>query len=259
MGIVNTTPDSFYPGSRKHGTAEALEAVRTMVDEGADIVDVGGESTRPGSDPVSAEEEIRRVVPVVEGARRFTDIPISIDTRKALVAAAALDAGADIVNDISALRDDPEMGLLAAERGCPVILMHIRGTPKTMQENPRYDDPVAEVIQELSDRASEALRYGIRRESIVLDPGIGFGKRLADNLQLLKHINRIRDLGYPVLVGLSRKSFIDKLLGLQVEERLAATLAAEAYTAARGADILRVHDVKETVHLVRMLAAIESA
>jgi dihydropteroate synthase len=259
MGIVNATPDSFYPGSRRQATDEAVEAVRTMLADGADIIDIGGESTRPGSDPVALEQEIERVIPVIEAVREFSNVTISIDTRRARVAEAALDVGADIINDISALRDDSGMGPLAAQRKCPVVLMHIRGTPQTMQQSPHYQDAVAEVVEELAARVEVAQTHGIGREKLIVDPGIGFGKRLEDNLLLLRHIRKIRDLGCPVLVGLSRKSFIDKLLNVPVGERLAASLAAEAYTIMQGAEIIRVHDVRESVHLVKMLSAIGSA
>lgn len=259
MGIVNATPDSFYPGSRRQAVDEALRTVRTMVEDGADIIDIGGESTRPGSDPVAPEHEIERVIPIIEAVREFTTVPISIDTRRARVAEAALDAGADIINDISALRDDCEMGPLAAQRQCPVVLMHMRGTPQTMQQRPHYDDAVGEVVEELAERVAVAEKHGILPEMLILDPGIGFGKRLQDNLLLLRYIGRIRDLGCPVLVGLSRKSFIDKLLDLPVEQRMAASLAAEAFAVMQGAEIIRVHDVRESVHLVKMLSAIGSA
>ena len=259
MGIINATPDSFYPGSRKQAVVEAALAAQAMVGDGVDIIDIGGESTRPGSDPVECEQEMERVIPVIEAVRDFTDIPISIDTRRALVAESALDAGADIINDISALRDDETMGVLAAERQCPVVLMHIRGTPRTMQGDPSYHDPVSEVVEELRSRVEVAVKHGINPDMLILDPGIGFGKRLDDNLLLLRHIRRIGDVGCPVLVGVSRKSFIDKLLGVPVAERLAASLAAEAYTIMQGVEIIRIHDVRESVHLVQMLAAIQSA
>ena len=259
MGIVNCTPDSFYSSSRVNTKTAAVELARSMMDAGADILDIGGESTRPGSVSVSVEEEIARVVPVIKEIRDFSDLPVSIDTRKSEVAARALDAGADIVNDISAMRDDADMPDLVATRKCPVVLMHMRGTPKTMQRNPYYDDAVPEIVAELSAYIDTALSAGVERGNIILDPGIGFGKRLCDNLQLLKHIDEIRNLRYPVLVGLSRKSFIEKLLGLPVEERLTASLAAEAYVILKGADIIRAHDVAETVQLVKTLDAIQTA
>ena len=259
MGIVNCTPDSFYPGSRVETKDAAVELARNMIDQGADILDIGGESTRPGSESTSADEEAARVVPVIREIRHFCDLPISVDTQKEMVARRALDAGADIINDVSAMRDDNKMSVLAAERGCPVVLMHMRGTPKTMQQDPHYDDTVGEVTAELSEFAESAISAGVARDNIILDPGIGFGKRLSDNLLLLKEIDKIRGLGFPVLVGLSRKSFIHGLLGLAVEERLPASLAAEAFVTCRGAEILRVHDVSETVHLSKILAAIQRA
>ncbi len=259
MGIVNCTPDSFYAGSRTYTKEAAVELARGMVGAGADILDIGGESTRPESDSVRASEETARVVPVIEAIRGFCDLPISIDTRKAEVAERALDAGADIVNDISAMREDSGMRNLVAARGCPVVLMHMRGTPKTMQRDPWYADTVREVAAELAGFADFTMAGGVERDKIVLDPGIGFGKRLIDNLRLLKHIDALHELGFPVLIGLSRKSFIEKLLGLPAEERLSASLAAEAYVVLKGAEIVRVHDVRETVHLVKTLSAIQKA
>ena len=259
MGIINCTADSFYPGSRAADNAAALALAESMIEAGADILDIGGESTRPGSDSVDAREEAERVVPVIEEIRGLCNLPISIDTRKAVVAEQALNAGADIINDISALRDDEKMSDLAASRGCAVVLMHMRGSPKTMQQSPYYDDAVTEVVGELSRFIDSALSAGIDRNRIIVDPGIGFGKRLCDNLRLLKCIDDFHKLGYPVLVGLSRKSFIEKLLDLKVEERLAASLAAEAYVVLKGAEILRVHDVAETVQVVKTLCAIQNA
>lgn len=256
MGVINCTPDSFYPGSRRPGTAKAVaEAVR-MIAEGADILDIGGESSRPGSDYVSLDEELERVIPVVEGIRERSDIPLSIDTRKSSVAAAALEAGADIINDISALQDDPALAPLAAEKGVPVVLMHKKGVPKTMQENPEYADPVSEITAELKARAEAAMSAGIRRENIIIDPGIGFGKRLEDNLAILRNLDVFSALGFPVLLGASRKSFIGAILGAEVQDRLAGTLAVHAWAFFHGADIIRVHDVKDSVHLIRVLSVL---
>jgi len=259
MGIINCTPDSFYEGGRAPTRTAAVGLARRMAEEGADMLDIGGESTRPGSDPVSAGEEMARVVPVIEEIRGFCSLPLSVDTRKAVVAEKALDAGADIINDVSAMRDDAGMRVCAASRGCPVVLAHMRGTPKTMQQRPQYDDVVAEVIEELTGFAEAAVNAGVDRSKIILDPGIGFGKRLADNLRLLRSADRLRASGYPLLIGLSRKSFIKTLLDLPAENRLAASLAAEAYVVLKGADIIRVHDVAETVALVKMLSAIQTA
>lgn len=262
MGIVNVTPDSFFPGSRRATEAEAVEAAGAMIEAGADILDIGGESTRPGSDPVSPEEEMRRVVPVIEAIPRERGIVISVDTRKARVAQAAIAAGADIVNDVSGLRDDPELARVVAESGVPVVLMHMQGTPKTMQDRPHYSDTVADIISVLGERIAVAREAGVAQDRIIVDPGIGFGKTVADNLRILKAVGRFRaELGAPVLIGLSRKSFIGKVLGgehapLPVEQRLAGTLAAHAWAALGGADILRVHDVEETVQLRTMLEAI---
>ena len=260
MGIINCTPDSFYSGSRAPGLDEALALARRMIEEGADILDIGGESTRPGSDSVDPEEERRRAVPLIEAIRRESLIPISIDTRKASVARAALDAGADIVNDVSGLADDPEAAGLVAERGAPVVLMHRRGDSKSMQNDPHYDDTVGEIGEELLAAVDRAVAAGIRRERIILDPGIGFGKRLCDNLLILKEIPRLRVFGFPLLIGLSRKSFIGKLLGgLPVEARLTGTIVANTYAACAGADIVRVHDVAEAVAMKRILHAIAAA
>ena len=260
MGIINCTPDSFYSGSRAPGLDEALALARRMIEEGADILDIGGESTRPGSDSVDPEEERRRAVPLIEAIRRESLIPISIDTRKASVARAAHDAGADIVNDVSGLADDPEAAGLVAERGAPVVLMHRRGDSKSMQNDPHYDDTVGEIAEELLAAVDRAVAAGIRRERIILDPGIGFGKRLCDNLLILKEIPRLRAFGFPLLIGLSRKSFIGKLLGgLPVEARLTGTIVANTYAACAGADIVRVHDVAEAVAMKRILHAIAAA
>jgi len=261
MGIVNVTPDSFYPDSRLFDPQRAVDAALSMAEDGADILDVGGESTRPGSDPVSAPEEIDRVIPVISRLRRETDLPISIDTQKAVVARAAIEAGADIVNDVSALRNDPEMGPLVAERAVPVVLMHMRGTPRTMQASPEYDDPVEEVRSELFYRAEAAKGMGVRSGQIILDPGIGFGKRKEDNLALIRGLPRLSGLGYPVLLGVSRKSFIGRVLASDgdprpVEERMAGTLAVHLFATLLGADILRVHDVRETRDALRVFSAL---
>ncbi len=256
MGILNCTPDSFYPASRRGDSGDAAHAALDMIEAGADIIDVGGESTRPGADYVDADEETRRVVPVIRAIRRVSPIPISIDTRKRVVAEAALDAGADIVNDVSGLRDDPDLRRLAAERGAPVVLMHMRGSSKTMQRRPRYDDAVAEVRSELIERVEIAVEAGVPEETIILDPGIGFGKRAEDNLAIIANLSMFVELGRPVLIGISRKSFVDAVLDRAVEDRLAGSLAAEAYAVLEGAHIVRVHDVRETVDLVRMITAI---
>jgi dihydropteroate synthase len=247
MGIVNTTPDSFYEGSRVMEVSSAVDTVAGMVGAGALIIDVGGESTRPGAVYVGADEETGRVVPVIEAVRARWDVAISVDTRKAAVAAAALDAGADIVNDISALYDDAELAPLCAARRVPVVLMHKKGVPANMQDSPWYDDCVAEVREFLLEAASRAMAAGIPARQIVLDPGIGFGKRLEDNLALLSRLDELVEAGYPVLVGLSRKSFIGAITGAGTSGRLAGSLASACAARAKGARIFRVHDVAETV------------
>lgn len=260
MGIINCTPDSFYAASRVESANRAVAAARAMVEAGADMLDVGGESSRPGSDYVTSEQEIERVIPVIEAIRHFSDLPVSIDTRKQSVAEAAVRAGADIINDISALRDDPELAPFAAENNLAVILMHMRGTPRTMQRNPHYDNAVAEIAAELEQFARLALAAGIARGQLMLDPGIGFGKRVQDNVAILRGIGELRALGYPLVVGASRKSFIGAILSHEkppeVEQRLAGTLAVHLLAAQAGAEILRVHDVAETVDTLRILSAL---
>lgn len=256
MGIINCTPDSFYSSSRKQGVVEVLGQARKMVSEGADILDIGGESTRPGSSFVSLEEEKERVLPVIEAIRKEMDIPISVDTRKSELARAALDLGADLVNDISALRDDPDMVVLLAEKDCPVCLMHMQGNPETMQKRPKYDSVVDEVLDFLLKAAAAAEKAGVRRENIILDPGIGFGKRLEDNLSIIRNISRFSETGYSILMGLSRKSFIGQILDVEADDRLIGSLTANGFCAAQGTDILRVHDVKETVQMLSVLQEI---
>jgi len=245
MGILNVTPDSFHDGGRFAASDQAIDEALRMESDGADIIDLGGESSRPGAEPVGVSEEMERVIPVLEGIRRRSDIPISIDTTKARVAQEALGAGASIVNDISALRADPEMACVVAEAGCCVILMHMLGTPETMQANPTYEDVVEEVATFLRERVAVATEAGIRRERIWVDPGIGFGKRLEHNLQLLQGIDRLAAIGMPILVGLSRKSFLGQILDAPSADRLEGTISANAVAIARGAGIIRVHDVKE--------------
>ncbi len=263
MGILNVTPDSFFSASRAGAEDEALRVAERMVEDGADLIDVGGESTRPGSGYVTAEEELARIIPAIRSIRRRFSIPLSIDTRKAEVARAALDEGADIINDVSALRDDPALGILAAERKTPVVLMHMRGTPLSMQLAPFYTDTIAEIVDELRQRVAAAIDCGISEERILIDPGIGFGKRVEDNLLIVREIARFGALGLPIVVGASRKGFIGQVLRqdgqpIPVEERLSGSLAVAALTAAAGADILRVHDVGETAQIVRIVHAVNS-
>ena len=246
MGIVNLTPDSFSDGGQLTDVSVAVEYALRLAHEGADILDIGGESTRPGATPVSLDEELRRVVPVVRELARRTRVPISIDTYKAEVARVCLDAGAVIVNDISGLTFDPAMTDVCRESTCGVIVMHIQGTPLTMQLHPRYDDVVQDVRQYFSRRLDELETAGITRERIVLDPGIGFGKTAEHNLDLLSHIAAFHELGRPVLIGHSRKRFLQKVLGRDIEERNAGTIGVSIALAAQGTDILRVHDVRAT-------------
>ncbi len=245
MGVINVTPDSFFPASRALSPRLAVERAQRMVEDGADILDIGGESTRPGAAPVSADEEIERVLPVIERVHSECDVVLSVDTTKADVAREALARGVSIVNDTSALQADPDMAPLVAERSAYVVLMHMQGTPRTMQQAPHYDDVTTEVLEALQVRVQAAGRFGIPRERIFIDPGIGFGKRLEHNLALLRNTDRFAATGLPVVVGVSRKSFLGDLLGLPASERLEGTLAAQAVAVALGADILRVHDVKE--------------
>lgn len=265
MGIINCTPDSFYQHSRQPTSVSAIETARKMIDQGADILDLGGESSRPGSEYVSAEVELDRVLPVLRELRKESPIPVSIDTRKAEVARAALDEGADMINDISALQDDPGLLALVAERNVPVILMHMKGTPRTMQSTPVYGDTVREVADALISFADRARKAGLSAERIILDPGIGFGKRLSDNLLLIRDLGSLCALGYPILVGISRKSFIGMVLKdelgeqLPPERRLTGTIAANAAAISAGASIVRVHDVREAVELSRMMWAISTS
>ncbi|MDR2630488.1 MAG: dihydropteroate synthase [Spirochaetaceae bacterium] len=258
MAIVNCTEDSFYPGSRNAGSEAALERALVAAEAGADIIDFGGESTRPGAAYVSEAEERRRLVSVIRAFRERKQTPVSVDTRKGTVARAALEAGADIINDISALEDDPALGPLCAEWGAPVVLMHKKGVPVDMQEGPFYTDVVGEVRSYLSAAARRALAAGIPPEHIILDPGIGFGKRREDNLALLARLEELGALGYPLLVGLSRKTIIGDLTGRDVSARLAGTLAANALSIMKGAGIIRVHDIAEAVDLVKVISAVQS-
>jgi len=255
MGVVNVTPDSFSDGGLYLDPEEAIAHGRELVGAGAEILDVGGESTRPGAEPVAAGEELRRVVPVVGGLREL-DCEVSVDTSKAAVAAAALDAGAMIVNDVTALRGDPEMAPLCAERGVTVVLMHMLGEPRTMQEDPRYDDVVAEVKAFLATRLAAATAAGIAEERIWLDPGIGFGKTAAHNMELLRRLGELREFGRPLVIGTSRKSFIGRVDGSAADERLGGTIASSVLAAAAGAEVLRVHDVAEMRQALAVAAAI---
>jgi dihydropteroate synthase len=253
MGVVNVTPDSFSDGGRYLDARAAIDHGEQLAAEGAAILDVGGESTRPGADPVSEAEELRRVVPVVEGLAGVARI--SIDTSKMAVAAAALEAGADYVNDVTAFRGDPELAALVGDRGVDCCLMHMLGTPRTMQQDPRYDDVVSEVKAFLEARLAYAVGEGVPEERVMLDPGIGFGKTVEHNLELIRRLDEIVALGRPVVFGVSRKSFLGKLTGREVGERAVATAAANVLALERGASIFRVHDVPETVDALTVAAA----
>jgi dihydropteroate synthase len=244
MGILNVTPDSFSDGGRYFDRQAAIDHALAMVEQGADILDVGGESTRPGSDPLPAQAEIERVLPVIEALAKWVTAPISIDTTKAPVAEAALEAGAAMINDVSALRFDPDMAGLAARTKVPLVLMHMRGVPRTMQSEPIvYQDLMGEIRSFLQETISGALRAGVREHQIIVDPGIGFGKTAEHNLMILNRLGELGRLGRPILVGPSRKAFIGKVLGAEVDERLFGTAGAIALAVAAGAHIIRVHDV----------------
>lgn len=258
MGILNVTPDSFSDGGLFVEEEKAVAHAKKMVEEGADILDIGGESTRPGAKPVAAEEEIRRVIPLIERLSNEIDVPISIDTYKSEVARAALDAGARIINDISGLRFDQEMAGLAAGKEVPVIIMHMKGTPQEMQDVPSYDSVMSEIYSFLKDRIDYAISAGIRHDKIVIDPGVGFGKKVSDNLVILDAIDELRGLGCPILLGTSRKSFIGKILDLREGERVVGTAATVAAGILKGVHILRVHDVGPMVQVARMIDAIKN-
>ena len=260
MGVLNVTPDSFSDGGKFFGAEPAVSHAEKMFDEGAQVIDVGGESTRPGSDPVSPEEELRRVLPVIQGILSARpDSIVSIDTYRSSIAEAALDAGARAVNDVTAL-GDPRMAGLMAGRGCPIILMHMLGEPKSMQQHPRYEDVVREVRDFLAERAQQAIRAGVELENIILDPGIGFGKTPEHNLMLLKRLDSLVELGFPVLVGVSRKSFLGKITGSEdPKSRLFGTVAANVLAYERGASLFRVHDVRANKEALAVAAAIRRA
>lgn len=257
MGVVNVTPDSFSDGGRFLDPVRAVEQALRLAEEGADVVDVGGESTRPGSDPVSAGDELARVLPVIEGVRRHSAVPVSVDTCKPEVMRAAAAAGADLINDVRALRA-PGAPDTAAALGLPVVLMHMQGEPRTMQRAPAYSDVVREVRDFLLERSRAAEAAGVRRERIAIDPGFGFGKNLAHNLTLLANLASLADTGYPVLAGLSRKSMIEKIVGRPVAQRMPASIALALAAAARGAAAVRVHDVAATVDALRVTAAVDT-
>ena len=258
MGILNVTPDSFSEGGMYLDKVAAIDRGFQMLAEGADIVDIGGESTRPGAEDVDAEEESSRVIPVISALRSKTDAAISIDTTKASVAKQAIEAGADIINDVSALTHDEAMASVAAETGAGVILMHMQGSPRTMQEDPHYANVVQDVLGYLTARVEELSRLGIKREAMAIDPGIGFGKTQEHNLHLLAGLDELINSGMPVIVGLSRKSFLGRITGRPVEERMSGSLAGLSFCAMKGVHVMRVHDVKESADTVKVISSIRN-
>jgi len=258
MGILNVTPDSFSDGGRHIALPDAIEYAQQMETDGVDIIDVGGESTRPGAEPVDAEEEMTRVIPVISSLKSKSSVLVSIDTYKAKVAQAALEVGADIINDISALRFDSNMVDLVAKTGVPLALVHMLGTPRSMQDNPSYQDCVGEISRFFSERIQFCQENGIDRSKLILDPGIGFGKRLQDSIAILSGLHRFTELGLPLLVGASRKSFIGKLhnTGRSADSRIGGSVAAAVTAVQQGASIVRVHDVAETVEALKVAQAI---
>ena len=256
MGVLNVTPDSFSDGGRYADRQKAIERAHEMIHEGADVIDVGGESSRPGADPVSESEELNRVLPVIEELVRSTNVVLSIDTIKPGVVLHCLDAGAHLVNDIHGLRG-PDMMEVVAHNGCAVAIVHMVGTPRTMQKNPVYDGVVEQVAAFLTERAEDAAAHGVQKDAILIDPGIGFGKTLDHNLLLLRHLDRLAACGYPVLVGTSRKSFLGRILdGAKEDDRLEGTAASVAVAISRGASAVRVHDVAWMTRVVRVADAI---
>jgi dihydropteroate synthase len=257
MGILNVTPDSFYDGGVFFDRKRAVDHALQMIDEGADVIDIGAESTRPFSEPTPLAEELERLVPVIEAVRKHSGIPISVDTYKAAAAKAALEAGADIINDISSLAFDPDMARVAAESGAPIVLMHMKGTPRDMQKDPVYQDVVGEIKEFLAERIAFAKSAGIDEEDIVVDPGIGFGKRLQDNLAIIRELGRLKELGKPILMGTSMKSFIGRIMGTDaLVDRVEGTLASMVMSLWHGADIVRVHDVAKTRRVVAFMEAL---
>jgi dihydropteroate synthase len=256
MGVLNVTPDSFSDGGKFTDVSAAVAHAKQMIADGADIIDVGGQSTRPGAQQISVEEEKRRILPVIERLVKEDDALISIDTTRAEVAGAALVAGAAMVNDISGLRFDPELAKVAAKHNVPICLMHIQGTPKNMQDNPTYSDLMGEIINYLKKSIAIAKQAGILPEKIIIDPGIGFGKTVEHNLEIIKRIKELKVLGHPILIGTSRKSVIGKVLDLPVDERLEGTAATVAVAITKGVDIIRVHDIKEMVRVAKMTDAL---
>jgi dihydropteroate synthase len=258
MGVVNVTPDSFSDGGRYFSAQEAIDRCLQIVDEGADLIDIGGESTRPGSNPVSAHEELERILPVIEAVRPLVPVMISVDTYKSRVAEEALKAGADVINDISSFRFDPGIAEVVAQSSAGVILMHCRGTPSTMHQLPPSADIIRDVCEGLQIAVNTAYKSGIDRDRIVVDPGIGFGKNAVENLQILNRLRFLEEMGLPLLVGPSRKRFIESVLGLPVDQRIVGTVAAAVVAVLNGAHMLRVHDVAEVHQATQVTDAILS-
>ncbi len=256
MGVVNTTPDSFSDGGQFVTTKTALEHAKKLIDEGADLIDIGGESTRPGAVEVSVKEEVSRTIPLIESIRQFSNIPISIDTSKPEVMTAAAGAGASIINDIYALRREGALEVASAS-GLPVCLMHMQGSPDTMQDNPCYESVIEDVLEFLQERVDAAQKAGIPREKIIIDPGFGFGKTLQQNLLLLKSLSQFKQLNCPILVGISRKSMLGLILDKPVSQRLIGSISAAVMSAMSGADIIRVHDVAETYEALALVRAMK--
>ncbi|MDO8737005.1 MAG: dihydropteroate synthase [Thermoleophilia bacterium] len=257
MGILNVTPDSFHDGGRYLNYVLAVTRAREMAAAGAGIIDVGGESTRPGAQPVAAEEELKRVIPVIEALAAHPGIPVSIDTSKAAVARAALKAGASMINDVTALRGDSGMAAVAAEASCPICLMHMLGEPRTMQDDPQYGDVIADITAFFLERIDFAVSQGIKRENIIIDPGIGFGKTLVHNLEILRRLDDFGSIGLPLLIGVSRKRFIGMIMGDEgTSERLPGTIAANLMAFEKGARIFRVHDVAENHQALMVVEAL---
>ncbi len=255
MGILNVTPDSFSDGGKYFDSSKAVERALEMIEEGADFIDIGGESTRPGSEEISIDEELKRVIPIIKSLNQTVQIPISVDTTKSRVAEESLNAGAEIVNDISSFRFDPNMAEVAAKYKASVILMHIKDKPKTMQQNPVYQNLIAEIYSYLLNGTKIAEEKGIDR--IFVDPGIGFGKNLEQNVEIFKRLSEFKKIGYPILIGPSRKSFIGNILELPVEQRLEGTAAAVAISIINGANVIRVHDVKEMKRVAKVVDALK--
>jgi len=256
MGILNVTPDSFSDGGEFSSKAEALSHALEMIEDGADIIDIGGESTRPGSKPVSEDEEINRVIPIIKDLRKATENPISIDTYKSKVAVAAIEAGANIINDISGGIFDSKMKELVAKSGLPFVMMHIKGTPRDMQKNPEYKDIIKEITEYFLDSIDNLNKAGAKREQIILDPGIGFGKQTEHNLEIMNRLDEFAELDLPILMGVSRKSVIGNVLDLPVDKRTFGTAATVTANIMKGAHIIRVHDVKEMRQVAKMTDAI---